>query len=608
MHDWKEQDVCERIRDKFVTGSWEEEELAAAGGAEDQSKPGKPGRGKSSGGRMAGGSRLNPDNPMGVSSSDFKSTSGDALADAIRMMGSMGDDDDEDDRRGGHDHDDDQEEEEGGDMEDEPKAEDDADGITVEGGESMEAKPGETEEEAEERRKKAKEKLKDKFNKGYDDSKDGGTATTYFDELKAQVDSKVARNKAEFADESEMDRFFLEGARPGAYVRIELRRVPCELVTRFDLRYPLVVGGLLPNETQLGLIQLRFKRHRWSKKILKSNDPLVFSLGWRRFQSLPIYSIEDKNERLRFLKYTPEHMHCIATLYGPVTPPNTGILAFQRSTNEVSTFRLSGTGVVVELDHTFRIVKKLKLTGHPLKVYKNTAYIKGMFSSALEVAKFEGAAIRTVSGIRGMIKRAVNKGPDGTYRATFEDKILSTDIVFCRTWTVVRPEEYYNPVTSLLEANKSKDWQGMRTVAQIRREERVPVPYKKDAAYPKEGVERLPRKFNPLVVPKNLQRDLPFAAKPKETPKRASNKPTLEQLRSIPLDAKERQAISLLQQAKTMKNVKNRKRQEQQERRTKEKTKRDSHLVAKRAASEKERRKEKYRKEGQQQKKRQKTG
>mmetsp|Transcript_47097 Transcript_47097/g.34457 ORF Transcript_47097/g.34457 Transcript_47097/m.34457 type:complete len:82 (+) Transcript_47097:38-283(+) len=80
-------------------------------------------------------------------------------------------------------------------------------------------------------------------------------------------------------------------------------------------------------------------------------------------------------------------------------------------------------------------MKKLKLVGEPLKIMKNTAFIRGMFNSRLEVAKFQGAALRTVSGVRGQIKRAVKEGvPEGTFRATFEDKILKSDLVFCRTW------------------------------------------------------------------------------------------------------------------------------------------------------------------------------
>lgn len=85
-------------------------------------------------------------------------------------------------------------------------------------------------------------------------------------------------------------------------------------------------------------------------------------------------------------------------------------------------FRIIATGTVLEANQTTQITKKLKLIGEPLKIFKKTAFIKNMFTSALEVAKFEGARIKTVSGIRGQIKKACGK-PEGAFRATFEDVI-----------------------------------------------------------------------------------------------------------------------------------------------------------------------------------------
>jgi ribosome biogenesis protein BMS1 len=107
--------------------------------------------------------------------------------------------------------------------------------------------------------------------------------------------------------------------------------------------------------------------------------------------------------------------------------------------SSVASFRVAATGVITELDAgRMKVVKKLKLTGEPQKIFKNTAFIKGMFSSPLEVAKFEGASIRTVSGIRGQVKKAV-KGDNGTFRATFEDKVLASDLGAGAARTVLQP-------------------------------------------------------------------------------------------------------------------------------------------------------------------------
>jgi len=316
-------------------------------------------------------------------------------------------------------------------------------------------------------------KGKNKFGTEDDDEE------TFYDAMKRDMSERAERTKIAMDALDPVQRVIMEGHRPGAYVRLLFRGVPCELMENFDPRQPILIGGLGRGEETPGYMQLRLKRHRWFPKILKNRDPLIFSIGWRRFQSLPVFAIKDNNERHRMLKYSPEHMHCLAAIYGPLAPPGTGILAIQKTTAGVSHWRVAATGVVLQLDASLKVVKKLKLVGTPFKIHRHTAFVNGMFNSQLEAAKFEGASIRTVSGIRGTIKKAVRVGTqagarDGAYRATFEDKPLLSDVVFLRAWIQVDIPKFHTPVTNLLAPPN------------VKRVKRKPKPFSKNRPKPEE--------------------------------------------------------------------------------------------------------------------------
>ncbi|KAJ7459701.1 GTP binding protein [Mycena latifolia] len=389
-----------------------------------------------------------------------------------------------------------------------------------------------------------KEELKRKFDEQYDDPE--SSKVDFYTEKKDEISRQLQLNLDEFKDVSAEARALVEGFRPGTYVRIELVDVPCEMIEHFDPAYPIIVGGLLPAEERFGYVQVRIKRHRWYVKTLKTNDPLIFSLGWRRFQTVPIYSLDDHSIRMRMLKYTPEHMHCYATFYGPVSLPNTGFCAFNSLAADTPGFRVSATGVVLDIDRSVKIVKKIKLTGVPYKIFKNTAFVRDMFSTALEVAKFEGANIRTVSGIRGQVKKGLSK-PDGAFRATFEDKVLKSDIIFLRAWYSIQPRKFYNPVTSLLLLDKSQ-WTGMRLTGQVRREEGIKTPLNVNSTYKR--IERPERRFNPLIIPKKLQAALPYASKPRVM--KPQRQQTYLQKRAVVMEPEERKAVALLQQIRAL--------------------------------------------------------
>ncbi|KAJ2452658.1 Glycoside hydrolase 2 (Mannanase, beta-galactosidase) [Coemansia sp. RSA 2424] len=419
-------------------------------------------------------------------------------------------------------------------------------------------------------------KLKNKFDKIYDDEEDGGEKKDFYQQQKDELQSYVDHTRSEMSELADINYRW-----SGEYVKVVIEDMPYEFMQGFDPALPVIVGGI-SNEEGLSLINLRIKRHRWYPKILKTGDPIVISVGWRRFQTIPTYYMNDRIKN-RMLKYTPEHMHCSAAIYGPFVQPGTGFCAY--FLKRMHSFGIAATGTVLENSQSIDIVKKLKLTGYPDKIHKNTAYIKKMFNSPLEVAKFEGASVKTVSGIRGQVKKAA--GSAGMFRATFEDKIKISDIVFLRALHTIPIKKLYNPITSLLSVTY------MRSIAEIRRSKNMAVPNKRDSHY--KPIERVAKHFNPLQIPKSLQAELPFKSKPKiiKTDNTTS--------RAVVMDERDKKVSDLIGKINLLyKDKSKKKREKDTKQRTEYKLKRQAE-EAEADSRRKKKRKTFFRKEGQHQ-------
>lgn len=405
-----------------------------------------------------------------------------------------------------------------------------------------------------------KEQLKKRFDMEFDGRKSNQkdeTDENILIQAKTEMQRRNELNCKEFEHESTESG--LKPIQPGSYVRMVLGTAPCEFVERFDPKFPVIVGALLPGECSMGFVQAKIKRHRWFPKTIKNNEPLIISMGWRRFQTMPLLSIQDPT-RNRMLKYTPDNMHCNASFWAHTVPPSTPLAAFRSTSEGQSKFRVAALGVVLETDLGQSVVKKLKLVGTPSKIYKNTAFIDGMFTSSLEVARFEGASIRTVSGIRGQIKRALSN-PPGTFRASFEDKILMSDIVFLRAWVPVAPRQFYNPLATRL----SDAAVVMRLNSELRAERGIPVPRGSEDSrlLKKEAIIRPERIFKPLKVPTSLNKQLPFATRPKLLKARESDQKTKTPSkkgymasRAVVLEQDEKRRLTTLQRVATIGNKK----------------------------------------------------
>lgn len=106
----------------------------------------------------------------------------------------------------------------------------------------------------------------------------------------------------------------------GTYMRIEVK-IDKKVSRQLEPDFPITLCSLKHQELGFAFLRVKIKKHRWYPHVLKTRDPVTFSVGWRKFQSIPIFTMQDESMKgestMRMIKYTPKFGHCYAVFYGP---------------------------------------------------------------------------------------------------------------------------------------------------------------------------------------------------------------------------------------------------------------------------------------------------
>eukprot|EP00890_Picochlorum_soloecismus_P004008 jgi/Picsp_1/4608/NSC_01978-R1_pre-rrna-processing protein tsr1 homolog len=172
------------------------------------------------------------------------------------------------------------------------------------------------------------------------------------------------------------------GADVGMYVCIHICNVPVksglEIVQRVEASSqgmaPMTSAwGLLQHETKLSVLNFSIKKDPGCEEPIPNKEELCFVTGIRSFSAKPIFSTDehgaDKHKMERFLH---DGRMSMATIYGPIMYPPCPLLAFKKSSVD-GNFNLVATGSLKSCNPDRVIVKKIVLTGFPVKAHRSKA-------------------------------------------------------------------------------------------------------------------------------------------------------------------------------------------------------------------------------------------
>ncbi|TYZ62595.1 hypothetical protein PybrP1_002355 [[Pythium] brassicae (nom. inval.)] len=223
----------------------------------------------------------------------------------------------------------------------------------------------------------------------------------------------------------------------GVYVTIYVKDVPLAAYHARVQAGPLVMGALLKHENRLSVLNFSIQRAGTFTDPVKSKEELVFHSGFRRFAGRPVYSDQSlKSDQHLFHRFLPQGGWAVASVYGPVTFQPASVLVFRENGPEPHELVASGTVMSVNPDRI--VLKRVVITGTPVKVKRRKAVVRYMFHSPEDIRWFKPVELATKHGMTGHIKESL--GTHGDFKAIFNKPIKQHDTVCMYMYKRVYPK------------------------------------------------------------------------------------------------------------------------------------------------------------------------
>jgi pre-rRNA-processing protein TSR1 len=166
--------------------------------------------------------------------------------------------------------------------------------------------------------------------------------------------------------------------------------------------------------------------------------------GFRRVLCRPLYSSEVgiNSNKFKLEKFLEKDKFYIASIYSQLTYPNSPVLLFKPVMNINSIdngyLKMIASGNIHLSDAKKIILKKIVLTGYPIKIKKRKAVIRYMFFNPSDIHYFKPVQLSTKNGLRGHITESL--GTHGYMKCVFNDFMKASDTVCMNLYKRVFPK------------------------------------------------------------------------------------------------------------------------------------------------------------------------